>query len=116
MGPVGCAGKLEAMHSISRSAKMWRHHPLNGTLGCTYHHKWHVLISCHKGPIGYAIWLRERHPDRFAFVEDVYHGRISQTDSYRDSYEKLIGLIRELKEKQKENHERIPQPGDSEKS
>ena len=83
-----CCGKLEAHHLISRSIGITRHRKENIIMLCSLHHKYSNELSPHKGPIGFAQWLRKNREEQFNWVLD--NKWVGGKPDYKKAYEELI--------------------------
>lgn len=84
---VGCAGRLEAHHLISRAIRCTRHAPENGILLCSLHHKFSNRLSPHGAPLQFAAWLQEHQPETWAWVQA--HKWASGKPDYESAYRRL---------------------------
>ena len=81
------SGKLDAHHLISRSIVATRHDKRNGIMLCANHHRLSSECSPHKGPIGFAQWLRKNREEQFNWVSDTYW--TGGKPDYKAAYEQL---------------------------
>ncbi len=86
---VGCSGRLEAHHLISRAVRATRHEPENGIILCSWHHKHSPHLSPHGAPLQFAEWLRVNLPERWEWVQAHKNDWQTQKANYKEAYERL---------------------------
>ena len=91
---VGCQGRLEAHHLLSRAKVMTRNDINNGVLLCSLHHKFSTEISPHTAPIQFTEFLRENYPDKIEYVMENMHK--TGKPNYLADYEKLTEIMEKL--------------------
>jgi hypothetical protein len=87
-------GNVQAHHLISRSAAATRHRLENGIALCPKHHRLDARLSAHKGPMAFAAWINQHHPDRWVWVNE--HKWDVVRPNYKEAYEYLCDVRRAL--------------------
>lgn len=93
-----CSGKTEAHHLISRSVRGFNTDLRNGVLLCSKHHKLDTMLSAHKAPLSFAIFLQENYPHIWKWFDENKYKIIQKKHcmSYKESYEQLLIVKKEL--------------------
>jgi hypothetical protein len=59
---------IQAHHLIPREVLLFRHHTKNGICLCPSHHKYSFLLSPHKNPVRFLLWLKHNDPSRWEWL------------------------------------------------
>ena len=90
-----CGGHsyLQAHHLIPREIKQYRYSIENGILLCVKHHKYDYVISAHKNPLAFTIWLQNKKIEVWNWVVDAINNIDTEIKiNYHDAYIELKTL------------------------
>jgi hypothetical protein len=92
-----CSGPLECHHTIPKTVRSLRYHPLNGLLLCSHHHKYCTEVSPHAAPLNFLSLFCSLYPALYDFYRS---NRWSiGTINYQLQHEILLSSISDLKNK-----------------
>jgi hypothetical protein len=68
----GSTEHINAHHMVPREVLLFRHNPQNGILLCPSHHKYSFLLSAHRNPVRFALWLMANQPERWKWLSETF--------------------------------------------
>jgi len=68
----GCVEHVNAHHMVPREILSFRHRPENAILLCPSHHKYNFLLSAHRNPVRFALWLMANQPERWKWLSETF--------------------------------------------
>jgi len=95
----GCKGNIEMAHLIPRENYLYRWNENAVIPLCSWHHKYSRELSAHNAPIQFAIWLKEKYPIQFEWLEN--HQRVITRKAelpwtFQEKYLELLQVAKEL--------------------
>ena len=97
---IGCSGNLEMAHLIPRENYLHRWDPQAVIPLCSYHHKYSRELSAHNAPIQFSLWLQERYPKRWEFLQanrNVITRKAELPWTFQEKYLELLQIATNLK-------------------
>ncbi len=63
---------VQAHHMIPREILTSRHRLENGVMVCAKHHKYNYILSAHKNPVRFYLWLMRNQPERWRWLSTEF--------------------------------------------
>jgi hypothetical protein len=64
----GSANHLNSHHIVSRAVKALKYDLNCGITLCVLHHQFSHILSAHKNPFVFVIWLQKNRPEQYAYL------------------------------------------------
>lgn len=108
-----CGSKdfINIHHICPRNILVYRHTIENMIALCPRDHKYSFIFSAHKNPIRFAMWLQEKDPARWSWLQkalDNLEEKSKQQPNYKEIYLSLKKELDELKNKDVESQVNTP--------
>lgn len=89
--------QLQAHHLIPREILHYRHIVENGVALCVRHHKFGMLLSAHKNPVAFLLWLKENRSAQWDWLVKTcasidYPSPVGSYDFYKAWVENILKL------------------------
>lgn len=98
----GTVEHINAHHLVPREILKYRHNPDNGITLCPSHHKYGNILSPHRNPVRFFLWLQKHMPEKWAWLAKTFDPDtgVSLEGSnipvnYKEAYYRLEGALSE---------------------
>ena len=98
---------VQAHHLVPREILLFRHCVNNGILLCPKHHKYNFLLSAHRNPVRFHLWLIANLPEKWKWLSETFDpakgmdlGDGHPEVNYKDVYLALQKELDAIKEKE----------------
>ena len=89
---------IQVHHLVPRNILLYRHDIRNAITLCPSHHKYSFLLSAHKNPVRFILWIMENQPEKWEWLSSTFSPKngIELGDghpevNYKEVVEKLLG-------------------------
>ena len=90
---------LNAHHLIPRELLVYRHDLRNSVLLCPIHHKYGFLLSAHRNPVRFMLWLMRTRPVTWKWLSETFDPAVGvnlgdghPSVNYKETFEALSKL------------------------
>jgi len=80
----GATQYVQCHHLLPRELAEWRVELENGILLCASHHKYSRLLSAHKNPVAFAVWMMDNRLEQWQWAAELVRIRLCGRSSSKN--------------------------------